>query len=157
MEQRCAVTHWVTGPNHSKRQHGHKTMQSKLSEVVILTASYQAVKAKGSTPLLNVWPCSCDRGRHSKVSTLSLRAFSYLAKSLSDLNVELAASHTYLKSFWLMGSFQKASQVTVLSCRTSFHCCPGYGCSGVGSPAPDTGTTTVNRLCSRAQCQENNC
>ena len=71
-----------------------------------------------------------------RVNTLSLRAFSYLAKSLSDLKVELAASQTYLKSFWLIGSFQKASHVTVLSCRTSFHCCPGYGCSGTGSPAP---------------------
>ena len=49
--------------------------------------------------------------------TLSLRAFSYLAKSLSDLKVELAASHTYLKSLELIGSFQNASQVTVLSCR----------------------------------------
>ena len=38
-------------------------------------------------------------GGGGKGGTLSLRAFSYLAKSLSDLKVELAASHTYLKSF----------------------------------------------------------
>lgn len=77
-------------------------------------------------------PCTQQQFQY----TLSLRAFSYLAKSLSDLNVELAASQTYLKSFWLMGSFQKANHVTVLSWRTSFHCWPGYGCSGVGSPTP---------------------
>ena len=35
------------------------------------------------------------RGRRG-VHTLSLRAFSYLARSESALNVELAASHTYL-------------------------------------------------------------
>ena len=50
--------------------------------------------------------------------------------------MELAASHTYLKSFWLRVSFQNASQVTVLSLRTSFQFCPGKGCSGMGSPFP---------------------
>ena len=38
-------------------------MQPDMSEVANLKASYQQVKAKGSTTLLTVWPCSCDKGK----------------------------------------------------------------------------------------------
>ena len=52
--------------------------------------------------------------------TFSFRAFSYFSLSLCPFSELLAAKKTYLKSFWLIGSFQKANHVTVLSCLTSF-------------------------------------
>lgn len=52
--------------------------------------------------------------------TFNFRDFSYFSLSLWPFNALLAAKKTYLKSFWLIGSFQKANHVTVLSCLTSF-------------------------------------
>lgn len=53
-------------------------------------------------------------------NTFSFLAFSYFSLSLCPFKELLAAKNTYLNSFGLIGSFQKASHVTVLSCFTSF-------------------------------------
>lgn len=64
--------------------------------------------------------------------TFNFLDFSYFSLSLCPFSELLAARKTYLKSFGLIGSFQKANHVTVLSCLTSFqlqdtwiikHCC----------------------------------
>ena len=96
--------------------------------------------------------------------TFNFLDFSYFSLSLCPFSELLAARKTYLKSFWLIGSFQKANHVTVLSCLTSFqlqdtwtikHCLhaickhslyttdqgkwylsPGIGHSGTGAPFP---------------------
>ena len=52
--------------------------------------------------------------------TFNFLDFSYFSLSLCPFSELLAARKTYLKSFWLIGSFQKANHVTVLSCLTSF-------------------------------------
>lgn len=53
-------------------------------------------------------------------NTFNFLAFSYFSLSLCPFKELLAAKNTYLNSFGLIGSFQKASHVTVLSCFISF-------------------------------------
>ena len=53
--------------------------------------------------------------------TFSILAFSYFSLSLCPFKELLAARNTYLNSLGLIGSFQKANHVTVLSCLISFH------------------------------------
>lgn len=53
-------------------------------------------------------------------STFKSLAFSYFSLSLCPFKVLLAARKTYLNSFGLIGSFQNANHVTVLSCLISF-------------------------------------
>jgi len=52
--------------------------------------------------------------------TFNFLDFSYFSLSLCPFSELLAARKTYSKSFWLMGSFQKANHVAVLSCSTFF-------------------------------------
>lgn len=53
--------------------------------------------------------------------TFNFLDFSYFSLSLCPFKELLAAKNTYLNSFGLIGSFQNANQVTVLSCLISFH------------------------------------